>query len=438
MYLLYSIVLSIGFAIMLPLFWLRREKYAAGFKQRLGNYPPFDHDGREVIWLHCVSVGETNAARPLVDALRENFPDRRLVFSTTTRTGQELATKIFKDKADTIIYFPFDFKFAVRRALRNYKPSLVLLMETEIWPRFIHEAKRSGAQIAIVNGRLSEKSFGRYAKVRSFIRSVLADVDLALMQGEADARRIAELGMDHARTVTTGNLKYDLSPASDERETSESLNSRFQISNLSPLIVAASTHYPEENLILEAFRKLHESLDTKPRLLIAPRHPERFDEVAETIKSAGFSLSRRSEPASPTDKTADVILLDSIGELRAAYALAEVVFVGGSLIPHGGQNVLEPAAEGKAIVTGPHTFNFAAIVDQMIERHALIRLPATNNDSETIKLLASEIRELIANPAERQRLGRNAKTVVEENRGATRKTIDLLEKMFPDKLKPPG
>src|SRR5688572_1268942 len=164
MYFLYSILLAIGFLLMLPLFLLRSEKYASGFRQRLGNYPEFKHDGRDVIWLHCVSVGETNAARPLVDALRKEFPDHRLVISTTTRTGQELARKIFTGTADAIFYFPFDFKFAVRRALTNYKPSLVLLMETEIWPRFIRDAKLSGAKIAIVNGRLSAKSFGRYER----------------------------------------------------------------------------------------------------------------------------------------------------------------------------------------------------------------------------------------------------------------------------------
>src|SRR5829696_3463663 len=158
MFLLYSILLTLGFLLMLPLFLLRREKYASGFRQRLGNYPGFKDDKRNVIWLHCVSVGETNAARPLVDAIRKEFPDHRLVVSTTTKTGQELARKIFADNADAVIYFPFDWKFSVRRALERFKPSLVLLMETEIWPRFIREARRSGARIAIVNGRLSERS----------------------------------------------------------------------------------------------------------------------------------------------------------------------------------------------------------------------------------------------------------------------------------------
>src|SRR5688500_9918286 len=161
MYFLYSILLAIGFLLMLPLFLFRREKYASGFRQRLGNYPEFKHDGRSVIWLHCVSVGETNAARPLVEKLRQEFPNHRLMISTTTKTGQELAQKIFADHADAVVYFPFDWKFSVQRALENYKPSLVLLMETEIWPRFIREAKLTGAKVAIVNGRLSQKSSAR-------------------------------------------------------------------------------------------------------------------------------------------------------------------------------------------------------------------------------------------------------------------------------------
>src|SRR5580765_2526844 len=190
MYFFYSLLYTLAFILMSPLFLLRREKYAAGFREKLGNYPEFKQDERPVIWLHCVSVGETNAARPLVDKLISNFPDHRLVVSTTTKTGQTLARDIFKDKTDTVFYFPFDWKFSVRGALANFKPSVVLLMETEIWPRFFREARSSGVKLAIINGRLSEKSFARYSRIKGFIRNVLGNVDLALMQGEADAERI--------------------------------------------------------------------------------------------------------------------------------------------------------------------------------------------------------------------------------------------------------
>src|SRR5215204_5210604 len=205
MYFLYSIAFSFAFLLMLPLFLLRREKYASGFSQRLGKYPEFVHDGRLVIWLHCVSVGETNAARPLVERLLSEFPGQRLIISTTTKTGRELAQKLFSGKADAVFYFPFDWKFSVRRALENYKPAVVLLMETEIWPRFIREAKRSGAKIAIVNGRLSGRSVRRYSIIRPFIRELLENVDLALMQAEPDAERIRTLGVEAGKVFVTGN-----------------------------------------------------------------------------------------------------------------------------------------------------------------------------------------------------------------------------------------
>ena len=270
MLLLYSILLSMAFLIMSPMFLVRREKYASGFSQRLGNYPEFKHDGRDVIWLHCVSVGETNAARPLVDALRKEFPNHRLVISTTTRTGQKLAQKIFDYKADAIFYFPFDFKFSVRRALETYKPSLVLLMETEIWPRFIHEAKLSGAKIAIVNGRLSQRSFDRYSRVRSFVSRVLAKVDLALMQDKADAKRIARLGIDPTKVALTGNLKFDVNREDHDRRLADQFRDRFRGSNEKILVIAASTHPTEEQIVLDALKVTGADV----RLIVAPRHPE--------------------------------------------------------------------------------------------------------------------------------------------------------------------
>ncbi|NOT49207.1 MAG: hypothetical protein HOP17_15870, partial [Acidobacteria bacterium] len=273
MYFLYSTILSIGFLLMLPLFLLRREKYAAGFRQRMGNYPPFIHDERTVIWLHCVSVGETNAARPLVDALLAEFPGHRLIVSTTTKTGQELAQKIFSGKADAVFYFPFDWKFSVKKALANYEPSIVLLMETEIWPRFIREAKRRGSKVVIVNGRLSEKSFKNYSFARPLISDVLAKVDLTLMQGEADGRRIEKLGADPGKIFVTGNIKFEQTGESADNELTKLFRRRFGIDGAKPLIVAASTHEPEEKYLLES---LDGELGHSCRLLIAPRHPERF------------------------------------------------------------------------------------------------------------------------------------------------------------------
>lgn len=430
MYFVYSLLLSLGFLLMSPLFLLRREKYASGFSQRLGNYTAFEHDDRKVIWLHCVSVGETNAARPLVASLRTEFPDHRLVISTTTKTGQELARKLFADLADAIVYFPFDFKFSVRRALSHFKPSLVLLMETEIWPRFIHEAKLFGAKVAIVNGRLSQKSFERYSVVRAFVNNVLADVDLASMQDEESARRLIALGMDARATAIVGNMKYEVERDGGEKNLTEYFRHRFGFSTQHYLIVAASTHSPEESLILKAVGQVNASLATKARVMIAPRHPERFDALAQMLTKTTLKTSRRSDDPSEEDLVAEVILLDSIGELRSVFPLAHLVFVGGSLIPHGGQNILEPADAGRAIVTGPHTFNFSAVVSNFLASKALLQLPDTQDEDETVARLASSIEGLLLDPVEREFLGRNARSMIDLNRGATEYTIQHLRTLL--------
>lgn len=426
---------------MLPTFLLRREKYAAGFRQRLGSYPEINHDGRKVIWLHCVSVGETNAASPLVDQLISKFPGHRLVISTTTKTGQELAQKLFGEKAEAVFYFPLDFKFSVRTALKAFRPSVVLLMETEIWPRFFREARLFGAKVVIVNGRLSARSFARYNRIGFFIKDVLSNAELALMQGDADAERMSLLGMATSKVRVTGNIKFD-QPISGEYELTEEFRSRFGLSDENPLIVAASTHDPEEGWVLEAFAKLRLDESARAsRLLIAPRHPERFEAVDAMIRSVGrttltntqpLEYVRRSHPPSAEDKSARVVLLDSIGELRAAYPLAKIVFVGGSLIPHGGQSVLEPAAAGKAIITGPYTHNFDAVVKEFLANQAIIQLTAANPE-QIVDEIFSIISELFKKPIELQRLGNMASRVMAANQGASARTIEMLEPIIHEK-----
>ncbi|HEY8563681.1 MAG TPA: 3-deoxy-D-manno-octulosonic acid transferase [Pyrinomonadaceae bacterium] len=428
MFTLYSFLFAIGFILMTPVFLLKREKYAAGFWQRLGFLPEFAPDERRVVWLHCVSVGETNAARPLVDELAKRFPAHRLIVSTTTKTGQDLARNIFKDKAEAVFYFPFDFRFSVRRALRRFKPSAILLVETEIWFNFVREADKSGASLAIVNGRLSEKSFRNYSYIGNFIRRVLSLIDLVLTQSDADAKRFVALGAAAEKVKVTGNLKFDQS--FEPSALTETFRARFAIDEKSPLIVAASTHAPEERWILEAFGKLRKDFPhNPPRLLVVPRHPERFAEVAELIDKTGFERVRRSEKPSEKDARADVILLDTIGELRAVYPLAEIVFVGGSLIPHGGQSILEPAVAGKAIVTGFYTMNFAAAVKEFLASGALVRLPAAG-ENRVADDLAGAFAELLEDAEKRRALAANAFAVMRENRGATAKTIEHLQTFF--------
>jgi 3-deoxy-D-manno-octulosonic-acid transferase len=436
MFFLYSVVLTLGFVVLLPRFIfdaILKGKYAAGFGQRLGSLPKFDPGGKHVIWLHCVSVGEVNAARGLAKALKTDFPDTKLVVSTTTRTGREVAEGVFATTADLIIYFPFDWRWTVRRALKRIRPSVVLLMETEIWFRFIREANRSGARIAIVNGRLSERSVGRYSYIRGFLKRILSYVDLALMQERADANRLITLGIRASKVRVTGNLKFDHDLTLEENSLTEYFRERFGISPDAPLVLAASTHAPEENILLDVFKHLwKEGTGKLPRLMIAPRHPERFEQVTQAVAASGFTWVRRSEIESSRDKTAEIILLNSIGELRSVYPLAEIVFVGGSIIPHGGQSVFEPAAAGKAIVTGPHTANFAAAVDELLRKDAIRQLSVTK-ETESVTALTATLRDLLADEHLRERLGSRALNVMESNRGAVAKTVEhvrhLLEKV---------
>lgn len=424
MFLLYSFLLTVGFILLSPIFLLKREKYAAGFWQRMGFLPAFQQDERPVLWLHCVSVGEANAAKPLAAELKKQFPDYCLIVSTTTKTGQTLAQNIFKNTAEAIFYFPFDWKFSVRRALKNFQPNIVLLMETELWFNFIREANMSGVFVALVNGRLSEKSLKNYSRIPKLMKRVLRRVDLALMQNKADAKRLIALGIRPSKVKITGNVKFD--QPFEKQALTETLRKRFAVSSDSPLIVAASTHAPEEKWILDAFKLVYKNSELKlPRLLIAPRHPERFAEVSALIDETGFSCVRRSSAPSFGDELADVILLDSIGELRAVYPLAEIVFVGGSLIPHGGQSVLEPAVYGKPIVTGFYTMNFAAVVKEFSDKNALVQL-AEMKENEIVEKLAEKFSEMLENVEMRRNLSANALSVMEKNRGASQKTIENL------------
>jgi 3-deoxy-D-manno-octulosonic-acid transferase len=427
MFFLYSLLFTIAFLLMSPLFLIRQGKYGAGFWQRLGRYPEFRQDDRPVIWLHCVSVGETNAARPLVDEIKKELPGHRLIVSTTTKTGQKLAKDIFKDKADAVFYFPFDWRFTVRRALRHFKPSLVLLMETELWFNFLRETYKGGARIVIVNGRLSERSFKRYSYIRNFMKRVLVYVEAALMQDNASAKHLMKLGARGSKVKVMGNLKFDHNLDESETALTSEFRARFDIRNDAPLIIAASTHSPEEKWILEAFRDVWKnSTGNLPRLMMAPRHPERFAEVAALVKESGFDWVLRSEAPSGRDKTAEVILLDSIGELRAAYPLAEIVFVGGSLIPHGGQSILEPAVCGKTILTGHNTRNFTAVVEEFLSREALIQLPELS-EKDVVAELAKTFGDLLRDKTRRERLGTNAQKTMDRNRGATAKTIEQIK-----------
>jgi 3-deoxy-D-manno-octulosonic-acid transferase len=430
MYLLYSLLLTFAIFALLPLFLLdavRHGKYVAGLRERLGGAPQVKRDGRGLIWLHCVSVGETQAARPLARALIKRFPSHALVVSTTTLTGQRLAREVFRDEAAAVFYFPFDWAWSVRRSLSKLRPSLVLVMETELWPRFLRECHRRGVPVALVNGRISEKSFKGYRRLGSFIKRVVGTLALAVMQTETDAERIRALGLAPERTRVSGNIKFDADADTGEQAVTIELRERFAFDEARPLIVAASTHAPEEAITLDAFQKTRAALagDKRPRLLIAPRHPERFNEVAALIAASGLSWARRSSPTRDGDHACEVVLLDSIGELRGVYPLAALVFVGGSIAQTGGHNVLEPAAAARCIVTGAHTFNFSSIMRDFRERDALVQLPALD-ETEAPSALAQIFRELLNTDERRRRIGERARAALEESRGATAATVEQL------------
>jgi len=432
MYFVYSLLLAIGFVVLIPRFLLdaiNNGKYVSGFGERLGNLPVFAASANPRIWIHCVSVGETQAARPLIKLLRQRYPSYRLLVSTTTLTGQKVAREAFRDEADGVFYFPFDWAWTIRRALKRINPTAVLIMETELWPRLLHECRKRRIPVSIVNGRISNNSFRRYLWIRRFITRILKDLTCALMQSEQDAERIRRLGMDRERTFITGNLKFDGHESVADALTLE-LRERFDFANPDRLIIAASTHDPEEELLIAAFRKVRATPDhANVRLLIAPRHPERFSEVATILARSGFSFTRRSQAPSAGDRRCDVVLLDSVGELRALYPLANLVFVGGSIAHSGGHNVLEPAAHGAAVITGAHTSNFSAIISALLDARAIIQLPDLSRDAISEEL-ATTFSALLADKAARHALGERARALCASNRGATQRTIELLESIL--------
>jgi 3-deoxy-D-manno-octulosonic-acid transferase len=430
MYLAYSLLFTIGFLFLVPYFLfqaLTHGKYLEGLRQRLGSLDGLQLPPRPVIWLHCVSVGETQAARPLVDRLLKEFPEYSLVVSTTTATGQNLARNVFGSKADAVIYFPFDWSWSVHRALRKVRPSVVLIMETELWPNFLRACDKQDIPVAVVNGRISKQSFRRYSLVRFFITDILSHVTLAVMQSQKDGERIAALGLPTERLRVSGNLKFDVDHGSDKVEVTADLKQRFGFDNELPVILAASTHHPEEKILVDSFKKLQET--TSVRLVIAPRHPERFEDVAKLIETSGLSWSRRTDPGDSKDRDVDVVLLNTIGELQAVYPLATIVFVGGSIIDRGGHNVLEPAAAGTCVVTGAHTHNFHAIVDLLIEADALVQLHPVDPENAA-STVTTELKHLLEKRERRVELATNATRIIVENRGTADRTIEMIRPLF--------
>ncbi len=425
MYFLYSLLLGAALLLLSPYFLLkglRQNKYLHNLRQRLGRLPDAVRQPAPcssapgAVWLHAVSVGEALAVAPLLKELRQRLPGRKLLVSTTTRTGQEVAAQ--RLDCDATFYFPLDFAFACRRALEGVKPALVVIAETEIWPNFLRQARRRGARVVFVNGRISDRSFGRYRRFRFFVRRALANVDLFLMQSQEDARRLRELGAPAERVAVGGNLKFDL-PQPARPAFLEELE---RVAQRAPIVVAGSTLAGEEQKILDALRVCTEMDGRQAVLLLAPRHPERFEEVARLLAERGLRFIRRSR-WSAIDGRPDVVLLDTLGELAGAYAAATVAFVGGSLVPAGGHNPIEPALWGKPVIFGPSMENFRDVARALLEAKAAYRV--SSSDELGILLAA-----LLADPVACRRAGEAARQMVERERGAAARAAARIAELL--------
>ncbi len=409
MYVLYTGVLGLGLVLALPYYLIRFRKYLPSIGERLG-FLDIDR-GSPTVWVHAVSVGEVRAVGPLLDGLRRQFPEKRIVISTTTATGRRLALE--RSDLYRVVYFPLDLPGAVRRGLDRIHPDLIIVAETEIWPNFMRECDRREIPVFMVNGRISDRSHKKYRLAQRWLGAVLEQYHILGMQSEIDADRICSIGAPRDRVVVFGNLKYDLS------ESVRALDSIFKatLDRCQPLIVAASTAAEEEPLVLEAYGRLRA---TQPglKLLIAPRRPERFGEVERMLQSSGLTYVRRSV-LRPDAKPPDILLLDTIGELTSVFEYATLVFMGGTLVPRGGHNVLEPARFSKPVIFGPHMENFRDIARMFLDSKAAIQV--ANVDG-----LVHNIRTLLDAPATAARMGRSARQLVENNRGATRRFLDAV------------
>jgi 3-deoxy-D-manno-octulosonic-acid transferase len=428
MYLLYSLATLAVFIVVSPYFVyqaIRYQKYIGSLRQRLGFLPiTFNVDGEESVWIHAVSVGEALTARALAADLKTLYPRLRLFLSTTTIAGQQVARQ--NQYVDGVFYFPFDWTFIVRRTLDLVKPRVFIMMETEIWPNLLRICRKRGVKTIVINGRISSRSYPRYRLVRPFFRQVLADVDRFCMQSDESARRLVDLGADPSRVTVTGSLKFDslqLPTASSHGKPRERVLRFFRMAPHRQVVVAGSTMRGEETPVLRAFRRV-KAATPGAILILAPRHPERFGEVERLSREAGFVTVRRSELPIDAEPRADVVVLDSLGELAQIYQVATAVFVGGSLADHGGHNILEPAIFGKPIIIGPHMQNFKEIAETFVANGAAVQVQA---DRE----LEDALLALLTDPVRRARLGAAARALVEANRGAKEKTLAVIADLAP-------
>ncbi len=413
--------------VLASLLWRSRRQpgYRAHLAERFGGHWP-RADLRPLIWIHAVSVGETRAAQPLLAKLLERYPGHELLITHMTPTGRQTGAALFASERVHQAYLPYDYPSAVRRFLRAWRPSIGIVIETELWPNLVAEARREGVPMALVNARLSERSLRKGRRWSVLIRPALASLDLVLAQTDADARRLAQLG--RSAVPVLGNLKFDVVAT----PMLEALGHRWRVAWLAGepaeglprfCVIAASTREGEEAALLQAWAAHLQppSLASRfpPLLVIVPRHPERFDEVAALIEAGGWRMVRRSRLSEAERSGAQVLLGDSMGEMAAYYALSDVAIIGGSLLPFGGQNLIEACAAGVPVIVGPHTFNFAEAAEQAIDADAAIRVPDASR-------AVGQALAIVLDPERRQSMSDHAVAFAERHRGATERTLQAL------------
>ncbi len=389
-----------------------------GYRKRLGErfgHIDFQQSARPVIWLHAVSVGEVQAARPLADRLLKQYPHYRLLITTTTPTGAATVRRLFGDAVEHF-YLPYDLPHAVNKFISSIKPALLIIMETELWPNLLHYCKAHGTHTALVNARLSDRSYAGYKKCAALVCQTLAKFDLLIAQTDKDARRLIRLGARPAAVHVSPNLKYNITIASSVYEQGEAM--RRLLSPDRPVFMAASTHEGEEQILFEAYREIRKNVPDC-LLMLAPRHPDRAAAIRKIALGYGLSVALRSQPGD-YHKDSQLFLIDSLGELPVFYACADVAFVGGSLVPLGGHNVLEPAAIGLPVITGRHVANFQEIVDNLKQHEAIVVVAEAGE-------LVTAVLQFIADANKRHGYGERAREVISANQDGARRIMERLQ-----------
>ncbi|MHC1699100.1 MAG: 3-deoxy-D-manno-octulosonic acid transferase [Geobacteraceae bacterium] len=431
LYLVYDILLFLAVPLYIPYFLFRcviRRRIRKGIAERLG-FLAREKRARledcETFWVHAVSVGETIAVRPLLKALKKRYPDKKIVLSTVTETGRSIAEKF--SEVDVCIYFPLDFGFAVRRMMEAVRPSLIMVVETEIWPNFLRCAHRSGVPTVLVNGRISDNSFGGYKRFSWVFRPVLENFDALCMQTEVDVQRIIAIGALPARVHAAKNLKYDIPLVRVSEEKKRSLLDRYCLPSGLPVVTAGSTHRGEDEIVLNAYHTLL-SDGRQSVLILVPRHPERADEVVKIAEQGDLRCVRRSQLDGQSSRlqSGEVLLVDTVGELMDIYAISDLVFVGGSLVPVGGHNLLEPASLAVPVIFGPHMNNFREIAALILQHQGGVQVPDE-------AALTESLRQLLDCPAERLKLGENGARILSENRGSTERHMEIIAALLSGK-----